>query len=58
MWTATGDVRWRQRYIDHVVTHMEQPALWRDDYARHSHWVPQFGVFAIALSFEEPAVNT
>jgi len=31
---------------------MNLPEHWRDDYSKHAHWVPQFGIYAIALSIE------
>jgi hypothetical protein len=51
-WNASGDVQWRDRYVDHVVTHVEQPQYWAENYGAYAHWVAQFGVYAIALSFE------
>ena len=53
LWAATGDPRWRAQYVEHIETHMQQPAFWAEDYDRFSHWVPQFGIYAIALSFPE-----
>ena len=53
LWEATGDLRWRDRYVDHVLTHVEQPEYWADDYLYYAHWVAQFGVYAIALSYGE-----
>ena len=41
-----------EQYVDHIVTHINHPECWRDDYRKHSHWVPQFGIYAIALSME------
>jgi hypothetical protein len=37
-------------YVRHIVTQMNLPECWRDDYRKHAHWVPQFGVYAISLS--------
>ena len=56
LWTLfqyTRDPSFRDRYVNHIVTHMEMPQYWRDDYRKHAHWVPQFGIYAIALSMEE-----
>ena len=52
LYRATADVHWRSLYVAHVVTHIEQPAYWAEDYYKHSHWVAQFGVYAIALSYD------
>lgn len=41
-----------------VASHLEFPAYWRDDYERYAHWIPQFGVLALALrhdAIEPPA---
>ncbi|MCA9472629.1 MAG: DUF2891 domain-containing protein [Nitrospirales bacterium] len=53
LFTTTGDAAYRDLYMDHVVTHMEKTEFWRDDYKQYSHWVPQFGIYAIALSMGE-----
>jgi len=61
LWTLfqnTEDLAFRELYVNHVVTHMERPQYWRDDYRKHGHWVPQFGIYAIALSMEEPSIPT
>lgn len=50
LYAATGDVRWRHLWLDHVQTHLAIPEYWREDYLRYSHWVPQFGILAIALT--------
>ena len=49
---ATGDSRWRDAYVEHVEAHMAQPAFWAEDYLAHSHWIPQFGVYALALPID------
>ena len=53
LFLATGNVSYRDHYVNHIVTHMELPQYWRDDYKKYSHWVPQFGIYAIALSMED-----
>lgn len=52
LWLATGDAQWRDRYADHVQTHVEQPSLWAENYGAYAHWVAQFGVYAIARTYE------
>ena len=52
-WLLSGDETFRDRYVDLVVTHLNAPRFWRDDYARYGHWVAQFGAFAIALTFND-----
>jgi hypothetical protein len=54
-WTlfqVTGDQKFRDMYVHHILTHMDLPECWLDDYRKHAHWVPQFGIYAIALSME------
>ena len=56
LWTLyqhTKDPAFRNLYANHIATHMEMPQYWRDDYRKHGHWAPQFGIYAIALSFDE-----
>jgi hypothetical protein len=55
LWTLfqrTWDPAFRDLYTKHIVTHMNLPQYWRDDYRKHGHWVPQFGIYAMALSLE------
>src|SRR5262249_32996744 len=51
---ATDDVRFRDLTAALVLGHAAMPERWRDDYPRHSHWVPQFGIFAIAETLDTP----
>jgi len=53
LFKMTGDEAYRNMYVNHIVTQMELPQYWRDDYKKYGHWVPQFGIYAIALSFNE-----
>ena len=58
LWTlfqVTGHQIYREMYVDHIATHMASPQYWRDDYMKHGHWVPQFGIYAIALSMDAGA---
>jgi hypothetical protein len=52
LFACIGNDHYRQRYVDHIVTHMNMPQYWRDDYRKHAHWVSQFGIYAIALSLD------
>ncbi|MEX0829411.1 MAG: DUF2891 family protein [Nitrospirales bacterium] len=52
-WTlfqSTQDLAFRDLYVRHIVTQMNRPECWRDDYQKHAHWVPQFGIYALSLS--------
>jgi len=53
VWKHTGDSRFRDHYVRHLITHIESPKYWRDNYQQYSHWVAQFGIYAIALSFDQ-----
>lgn len=53
LWKATDDPSFRDQYIDHVRTHVDQPQYWAENYSAFSHWVAQFGVYAIGLTYTE-----
>ena len=60
LWTLyqhTQNMTFRDLYVDHIVTHMNRPQYWRDGYRMYGHWVPQFGIYAIALSIEDAQGN-
>lgn len=50
LWQASGELRWRELYVSHIETHMAQPQYWAENHVWFRHWVPQFGVHAIAMS--------
>ncbi len=50
LYACTGKAIYKELYVDHILTHMNLPECWRNDYRKHAHWVPQFGIYAIALS--------
>ncbi|MBI3553272.1 MAG: DUF2891 family protein [Elusimicrobia bacterium] len=52
LYRATNDAKYLDAYRALVVWHYRHPQYWRDDYRRHSHWVPQFGIFAIGRAAE------
>ena len=53
LYACTENAIYRKLYVDHIVTQMNLPQFWRDDYRKHAHWVPQFGIYAIALSMDK-----
>jgi len=53
IWDTTKDLAWLHLYLDHVETWMARPQYWAQDYDSYAHWVAQFGVYAIDLSFGE-----
>ncbi len=56
LFQSTQDLVFRDLYVNHIVTHMNFPEYWGDDYRKHAHWVPQFGIYAIALSLEKAEI--
>jgi len=53
LYKQTGKETYRDSYVQHIVTPMESPQYWRDDYKKYSHWVAQLGIYGIGLSLEE-----
>jgi hypothetical protein len=51
LWEATGDTHFRDMYVEHIETHMAMTAYWLEDYM-YAHWVPNFGVYSIMLSYD------
>jgi hypothetical protein len=51
LWEASRDTHYRDLYVEHVWKHVVQPEYWAEDYDSHSHWIAQFGVHAIWLSW-------
>lgn len=58
LWTSTADPTWRTLFLDHVEAHIAQPDHWAKDYAAHSHWIPQFGIYAIGMTMESSVHET
>lgn len=38
--------------LDHLETGLAHPSWWRGDYRAVSHWVPQFGIFALQRAID------
>jgi hypothetical protein len=60
LYLLTGDTRYRDNYVELIRYHVGRPDLYIDPnylgdpgYLCYSHWVAQFGVRSISLSFEE-----
>ncbi len=51
LYEATGDVSFRRMYVEHIETHMTMTPYWSEGYDMYSHWIPQFGVYAIMRSY-------
>lgn len=52
LWELTGDARYRDSYVEHLTAHMATPEYWADDYDSYAHWVAQFGVYGLAMSYD------
>jgi Protein of unknown function (DUF2891) len=52
IYLSTGDVAWRDAVREHLDWHLQHPEYWAENYLYYSHWVPQFGVYAIAQTVE------
>jgi hypothetical protein len=51
---ATRDRRYRADFQAHMTALLSQPRYWRENYQRYAHWVAQFGVYALALTYGRP----
>lgn len=52
LYECTKEPKFRDLYVNHILTHLDLPEYWRDHYRKHAHWIPQFGIYAIALSMD------
>ena len=53
IYRATHDLAYRDLFLAHVTTHLNNPQYWAEDYNRYAHWVAQFGVYAISQTYED-----
>lgn len=53
LYEATDDVAYRDLFLDHMITHLEHPQYWAEDYGNYAHWVAQFGVYAISQTYPQ-----
>ncbi len=51
IYAATGDPAYRQAYLDNFETAYADKAMWDGPYDTVSHWVAQFGMFALRPAF-------
>jgi hypothetical protein len=50
---ATADEGLLALALDHIETGLFRPSWWRGDYRSVSHWVPQFGIFALQRAMRQ-----
>jgi hypothetical protein len=53
LYEATDDIAYRDLFLDHMITHLEHPQYWAEDYGNYAHWVAQFGVYAISQTYPQ-----
>ena len=52
LYKATGNEAYRDLYLDHMEPWLKRTDIWSGDYGMYAHWVAQFGVYALAMSFD------
>ena len=50
---ASGDAALLGLALDHISVNLQHPSWWRGDYRSVSHWVPQFGIFALQRAMRQ-----
>jgi hypothetical protein len=53
LYRATDDARFLKSYLGHFRQTYARPALWKGDYRSVGHWVAQFGMFALMVSYND-----
>lgn len=51
LYSTTGDVRFLKSYLAHFSETYSHPNLWKGDYIWVAHWVAQFGMFALMVTY-------
>lgn len=52
IYKKTNDERWLRLYLEHLEFAIQRPSWWSGDYRTVSHWVAQFGMFALIPLYE------
>jgi hypothetical protein len=53
LYRKTDEARFLSLYLRHFETTYSRPELWRGGYATVAHWVGQFGMLALMISYED-----
>jgi hypothetical protein len=53
LYRKTGDPRFLDAYVDHFNETYSRPNLWKGGYRTVGHWVPQFGMLALMLTYDD-----
>lgn len=51
LYWMTGEIRFLDAYLKHFNSTYEQPEAWKGDYGTLAHWVAQFGMLALIVSY-------
>lgn len=51
LYRKTDDRRWLSAYLTHVHATYDHPEQWKGGYWTVAHWVPQFGMLAVMMSY-------
>ena len=54
LYRMTGEKRFLDAYLSHFHGTFARPDIWNGDYANLSHWVAQFGMLGLAVTFDAP----
>jgi hypothetical protein len=53
LYRMTGERRFLTAYLRHFESSFWRDDVWNGDYGKYAHWVAQFGMLALVLSFED-----
>jgi hypothetical protein len=53
LYAVTGDARYATLYLGHFGETYDNASLWKGDYDSVAHWVAQFGMFALTVSYDK-----
>lgn len=53
MYRATGEARYARAFVRHFEANFSRADWWKGDYMANAHWVAQFGMMALMLSYED-----
>lgn len=53
LYRMTGETRFLEAYLRHFKSTFARPDIWNGDYDTLSHWVAQFGMLALIVSYDE-----
>ena len=54
LYRITNERRFLDAYLRHFESTFERPDIWKGDYDRLSHWVAQFGMLALSMTYDDP----